>query len=434
MTFFAQADEEPKRHVALGDNAPDADIPEGSPLWIVALVAALVAVWVLVSPVLSLVIVGLIIMIFLHELGHFMTARWTGMKATQFFLGFGPTLWSFKRGEVTYGLKAIPAGAFVRIIGMNNLDPVEDPADADRAYMNKSYPRRMLVITAGSLMHFLQAIVLFTVAYSIVGVQVVDPDESFTVGAVVGAEPGDAEAGVEPSPAALAGIEVGDRIVSVDGVAIATWGELIDAVSPRAGDTVAIGVERDDAPVSVVDVTLIERERPDGTTSGFFGIGPEPQTVRGGPWVGAETFVRAVPLTLEGLGQAFSPSGIFALFEALGNGPGAVDAASEEAQRPISIVGAASVTAQSAEFGWARPLEILAGINIAVGIINLVPLLPLDGGHAAIATYERLRSRRGRRHQVDVAKLLPVAYATISLLAVIGVLSIYLDISQPIQL
>ena len=133
MTFFATKDvNEPRRHVALGDNDPEADIPEGSPIWVVALVAGLAAIWFFSSPALTLVIVGLIVMIFLHELGHFMTARWTGMKATQFFLGFGPTLWSFRRGEVTYGLKAIPAGAFVRIIGMNNLDPV-DPVDADRA-------------------------------------------------------------------------------------------------------------------------------------------------------------------------------------------------------------------------------------------------------------------------------------------------------------
>ncbi|MEZ5225985.1 MAG: site-2 protease family protein [Acidimicrobiales bacterium] len=121
-----------------------------------------------------LVVVGLVIMIFLHELGHFMTARWTGMKATQFFLGMGPRIWSFKRGEVEYGVRAIPAGAFVRIIGMNNLDPVP-PGDEPRAYKNQAYWKRMVVITAGSMMHFLQAIVLFTLLYSVVGVPRLPP-------------------------------------------------------------------------------------------------------------------------------------------------------------------------------------------------------------------------------------------------------------------
>ncbi len=422
MTFFAQTDE-PTRHVALGDNDPDADIPEGSIFWVIGFIAALAAVWVFVSPALTLVIVGLVLMIFLHELGHFMTARWTGMKATQFFLGFGPTLWSFKRGEVTYGLKAIPAGAFVRIIGMNNLDPV-DPVDADRAYMNKSYPRRMLVITAGSLMHFLQAIVLFSIALTVVGIQRIQPDQEFLVGTVV-----------EDSAAEAAGLLPGDEIVSIDGTPIPTWADMIDAVGPLGDQTVELVIVRDGAE-QLVELTPTLRTLEDGTERGFVGIGPdiEPVVEREGPFAGVRAFGEAVPLTLSGLGQAFSPTGLTALFEALGNGPGEVDATSEEAQRPISIVGAASVTAQSAESGWAQPLLVLGSINIAVGIINLVPLLPLDGGHAAIATYERIRSRRGKRHQVDVAKLLPVAYATIMVLGLIGVLSIYLDITQPIQL
>ena len=102
---------------------------------------------------------GILVSVFLHELGHFLTARLTGMKATQFFIGFGPRLWSFHRGETEYGVRLLPLGAFVRIIGMNNLDEVP-PADEARTYRQKSYPRRMLVITAGSLMHLLIAIVL----------------------------------------------------------------------------------------------------------------------------------------------------------------------------------------------------------------------------------------------------------------------------------
>ena len=109
--------------------------------------------------------VGILISVFLHEAGHFVTARMTGMKATQFFLGFGPRLWSFHRGETEYGVRALPLGAFVRIIGMNNMDEVP-PADEARTYRQKSYPRRMLVISAGSLMHLLIAIVLLFGIYS----------------------------------------------------------------------------------------------------------------------------------------------------------------------------------------------------------------------------------------------------------------------------
>ncbi len=143
--------------------------------------------------------------VFLHELGHFVTARLTGMKATQFFIGFGPRLWSFHRGETEYGVRLLPLGAFVRIIGMNNLDEVP-PADEARTYRQKSYPRRMLVITAGSLMHLLIAIVLLFGVFATRGELVDRP----------GAQVGDIAA---DSGAEAAGIEQGDIILSVGGVA-----------------------------------------------------------------------------------------------------------------------------------------------------------------------------------------------------------------------
>ena len=114
------------------------------------------------NPWMLVFVIGLIISIFLHEFGHYWTARKTGMKVTQFYMGFGPRLWSRKRGELEYGVRAIPLGAFVRIIGMSNLDDC-DPADEDRSYRSKSYPRRLLVITAGSLMHMVIALTLLSV-------------------------------------------------------------------------------------------------------------------------------------------------------------------------------------------------------------------------------------------------------------------------------
>src|ERR671910_1307727 len=116
-----------------------------------------------------LMILGIVVMIFLHELGHYLTAKWAGMKVTEFFIGFGPKIWSFQRGETEYGLKVIPAGAYVRIIGMNNLDEV-DPADEPRTYREQSFPKRLLVVSAGSLMHMLQAFVLLVLLLGVVGV------------------------------------------------------------------------------------------------------------------------------------------------------------------------------------------------------------------------------------------------------------------------
>ena len=126
-------------------------------------------VWLGANNIWTLVFVlGLIVSVFLHEIGHFTTARLTGMKVTQFYMGFGPRLLSWKRGEVEYGLRAFPIGAFVRIIGMNNMVDT-DPADEPRTYRSKSFPKRLLVITAGSLMHAVIALALFASVYSTAG-------------------------------------------------------------------------------------------------------------------------------------------------------------------------------------------------------------------------------------------------------------------------
>ena len=149
------------------------------------------------------VVASILVILVLHELGHYLVARWCGMQVTEFFVGFGPRLWSFRRGETEYGIKAIPAGAYVRITGLNNLEAV-DPMNEHRTYRAQSYPRRLAVMFAGSATHFLTAIVLLVVIFSVIG----RPDPHiWTVGQVV---PG--------SAAEQMGVSAGDRVVSVAGI------------------------------------------------------------------------------------------------------------------------------------------------------------------------------------------------------------------------
>ena len=184
-----------------------ADATGSSPVRLLILAALLVLAFEAGGWALPVVILGVVVMIFLHELGHFLAAKFGGMKVTEFFIGFGPRIWSFRRGETEYGLKAIPAGAYVKIIGMNNLDEV-DPADEDRTYRAKTYPKRLLVAVAGSAMHFAQALVLLIVLYTFVGIPggSLTQVEDWTVGEVV-----------TNSAAADAGLRVGDEILAFDG-------------------------------------------------------------------------------------------------------------------------------------------------------------------------------------------------------------------------
>lgn len=191
-------------------------------------------VWLGVKNPWSLVFVaGLIVSVFLHEVGHFWTARRSGMKVTQFYMGMGPRIFSFQRGEVEFGLRALPVGAFVRIVGMNNLDEC-DPEDEPRTYRHQSYPKRMLVITAGSLMHVIIAVVLFVGVYATAG-RFGDTGKLLIYGPPA-----------VDSPAEKIGLRDGDQILAVGESKITSRRELILAiVANKPGDTVEISILRD---------------------------------------------------------------------------------------------------------------------------------------------------------------------------------------------
>jgi membrane-associated protease RseP (regulator of RpoE activity) len=388
-----------------------------------AAVAALVVVlglWVSL-PTLA-IIAALVFMIFMHELGHYLTAKAAGMKVTEFFLGFGPRLWSFQRGETEYGIKAIPAGAYVRIIGMSNLEEV-DPSEEDRTYRQKSYWRRMSVAVAGSTMHFLMAIVLFFGVVTVIGNP--DPTSSrWTVAALT-----------DNSAADAAGLELGDRIIEVDGNRFDSFDEMSDYLRDNPGRDITLTVERDGRQLTLATTLGTTNDR--GEEVGFLGVGPEYPNVQVDPLTGAVESVQAtgetIWLSIKGLGAFFSPGGLTGYVDTLtGSDPAPVPGEIEGEGRIISVVGAVQLASQSPDI--AGVLYFLFAINVFIGVFNLVPLLPFDGGHVAIATYERIRSRKGKRHFADVAKLMPVTYAVVALLAFVFISSLYLDIVDPISL
>ncbi len=400
----------------------------------VGLLAVVLALWGLPTLIVVSAVIG---MIFLHEMGHFVAARAAGMKVTEFFLGFGPRLWSIRRGETVYGLKAIPAGAYVRIIGMNNLEEVA-PADEHRTYRSKPYWRRMSVAVAGSAVHFLLALVLIF-SFLVVGGRTQSvPSPEWTVSQVVSG-----------SPAHRAGLSPGDRIVSVDGILVATMDEMA-AKLPGPGAPVSLGVQREGGMLAR---SLILDSHPQDPGRGYIGISSRSARVSQSVPVG---YVEAVGETLDefgflvkesvyGIGRFFSPGGLTSFFRDLTDQPapeasapagGGVPAAArgDAADRVVSIFGALRIGADLTEDGYGNLLLFLALLNVFIGVFNLIPLLPLDGGHVVIATYERLRSWRGRRYIADVRKMVPVAYAVILILVFVFIGSVYLDFTDPVQL
>ncbi len=411
------------------------------------LVASGVALGVLAGWIYVGVVLGVVVMIFLHELGHFLTGKWSGMKVTEFFIGFGPRIWSFQRGETEYGLKLLPAGAYVRIIGMNNLDET-DPADEPRTYRQQSFPKRLLVVSAGSIMHFLQAFVLLVIALGVVGV----PGRSLTDPAGEASE-WNITSVSEDSAAQAAGLRDDDAIIAVDGRAADEFDSFADAIGGfDVGDTVTFDVERD-GEVRTVVAELGERpaDVPGGRPgSAFLGVGtaavlPDDPIGLGSAVVQAPgEMVRFMGDSVGALAGFFSPDG---LSDYAGNvstandqpttgSEGSSSAQAEGSEnRMLSIFGAVRLAGQGAEIGGLAFLLIFFfQINVFIGIFNMAPLPPLDGGHAAFAIYERVRSRRGKRYHADMTKLLPLTYAVVMVLVLLGVTSIYLDIVNPIDI
>ena len=389
------------------------------------LVGVVASLGLLGGPSVLVVVSSFVCMLAFHEFGHFVVARLTGMQVTEFFVGFGPRLWSIRRGETEYGVKAVPAGAYVRITGMTNLEKV-DPALEHRTYRFQSYPRRMAVSLAGSATHFLVAIVLLVVLLGMVGIP--DP-EVWQVGEVVSGSTAD-EMGVLP----------GDRIVSVAGVETPrfdTFGVVVRAVP---GHDVSVVIERDGERFERTGV-IGERLTQAGAMSGFFGVGAEYPLATVGPFravTGAVgRFGDLVALSVEGLVRFFTPGGLAGFVGGAvdGGGPGAGSAEvpsvapdADDGARMLSLYGVVRLGGFALEEGIANFLWFLVLVNVFVGVFNLVPLLPLDGGHVAIATYERIRSRGGRRYTADAAKLAPLTWAVLFLLIGVALVALYRDI------
>lgn len=414
MTVYRSLRAEMMAGGAVDDEQPTA----GTGGWRTAIAVVVILgllVWLGLWNVWSLVLVaGLLVSVFLHEVGHFVTAGWAGMKRTQFFMGFGPKVWSFHRSGVEYGVRALPLGAFVRIVGMNNMDPV-DEADRDVAYSAKPYRWRLLVITAGSLMHAVIAIVILLFVYTVGGrMQETGRAEVFAVS--------------EDSAAAAAGLVPGDVILAVDGESVASSGQLRSIIGAyESGDRVTIDFERNGEVLSA-EADLQSSPRADDTNRAYLGVGTDSYGRTRVDFVEAASHVagdlwRGMGTTLKGIVTVVNP---------VNQWEQVTDTGADPSKRPTTVVGITQVAGDIGERnGIFGVLEVLASINIFVGIFNMLPLLPFDGGHAAIATYERIRSRAGRRYQADVEKMWPVTVVVLTMLMFLTMAGLYLDITRP---
>jgi membrane-associated protease RseP (regulator of RpoE activity) len=403
---------------------------------------------------------AILVSVSLHELGHLVTAKRFGMKVTKYFVGFGPTIFSWRRGETEYGLKAIPLGGFCKIVGMTPQDDDVAPEDQPRAMWRFPVWKRTVVMSAGSITHFLLAIVATWFAAIFIGLPnpAIPSDAAGQAKAPAMIEVGDCvqlvvanapcTPGVgtdKPGPAAAAGLKTGDVITRVGSTPVHDYGDLTTAIrSAKPGPTV-FAYTRDGVP-GTTTVNLISAQRaplddPEGpvTQVAVAGIGwttNEPGTVTYGP-------AGAIGAT-----GHFTWALVTGTFQAIGRIPDKVPAlwhsitgAERDPDTPISVVGASRLGGEAIARGVPQVfLMIFISLNVFIGIFNLLPLLPVDGGHIAIAWYERARSwvyarlRRPDPGRVDYYKLMPLTYAVILIGGAFTLLTITADVVNPIMI
>jgi membrane-associated protease RseP (regulator of RpoE activity) len=400
-----------------------------------------------------LFIIALVASIMLHEAGHMVCARKAGGKVTEFFLGFGPKIWSFRKGETEYGVKAIPAGGYVKIVGMTDLEPIE-PEDEPRAFYKKPLGWRLLTLSAGSLTHFLIALVLLLMVPLTWGIA--SRDLSGTVGTVtqcLKTTAGTCAAGDAESPAGAAGLAGGDKIVAVNGVATHSWQDVTDQLH-KGQPTLGGDNKPTSAPVPV-KVTYVRGGQQQTTTitPAVGNVSADPKQVQLGLMIG----IQAPPLTyqhpgfLNEVGNGFDTYGSYIKGSVTGlvNIPASIpklfQATTSDKPRdpnaPVGVVGMASLTGSVIkDGGYSQFLGYIASINIFIGIFNLLPLLPLDGGHIAIALYEAGRRKIAKAFgrpdpgRVDLNKLMPAAFTFLVLFVGLSLLLMAADITNPLKL
>ncbi len=415
----------------------------------------------------------------LHEMGHLVPGKLFNVKVTQFFVGFGRTLWSRQRGETEYGLKAIPLGGYCKLVGMLPPEPDQDPtkvrdtrtgmfaqlvsdarsaewehveeADHDRLFYSKPWWQRVIIMGSGVMINLVLAFVLFGVVFMGYGVnQATTTVDSVSQCVIAVTEanreqaPRDCTPADPVAPALAAGFEPGDKVLSFNGTEVTSWAQVQREIRANGTDTATVVVERDGRELTLRPSTVVSpRLDPDNperiTKVGFLGVAPTTERERQGPGYVVTTMADGTWATLKAIGAM--PVKVYHVARA------AVGLEERDPTGPMSVVGAGRVAGEvasqdkvSAGDKFFSLILLLAGLNLFLGLINLVPLPPFDGGGIAATLYETVRRwiarllRRPDPGGFDSARLLPVTYVMAGVILVVSLVLIFADIVAPISI
>jgi membrane-associated protease RseP (regulator of RpoE activity) len=370
-------------------------------------------------------IVALLLSVMVHEFGHYITARRFGMWVSEFFVGFGKKIWSVQRGETEFGVKAIPAGGYCKIEGMSPSDQMPD-GEEERAFYKASSLKKLVVLGAGSFLHFVIGFVLLFTLFAGIGTNQVLPVISEVV---------------PDSAAQAAGIQPGDEILSINGKKVTDWYKDVEVIRQSEGAELTLVLDRNGEEISTTASARLTEI--DGTTRYVLGIVNDVGLQRSGLWLSVKNsaIVTKSFLTESVKSLAKLPEKIPALWGATVRGE------ERDVNGLVGVVGVARVSGQAVGSDKLDPMErlatfvlIVASLNIFVGIFNLLPILPLDGGHMAVAIADEIRAffarLRGRQRPapIDVTVLTPITMVVFVVLACLTLLLLVADVINPVIL
>ncbi|MEV0198041.1 site-2 protease family protein [Nonomuraea sp. NPDC050691] len=430
--------------------------------------------WLFVAGIV-IFLLGLMASIALHELGHLVPAKIFGVRVPQYMVGFGTTAWSIRRGETEYGIKWIPLGGYIRMIGMLPPRPGDSPGklrgtstgpfqglietareasmeevrpgDEDRVFYRKKWWQKVIIMSGGPAMNFVLSFILFSILLVGIGTPTAAPIVSPKTNACVipaSEKRADCRPTDQQTPAAKAGLKAGDKIVSLDGQKIVTWDDATRLIRGHGAGTVALGIVRDGKPMTL-PVTLIAQDRPSLTDPkkveknvGFLGVLPAQVMEK-------QSFGMVVGYMGELTGRVAGsllnlPEKMVGVWHAAFSGQ------ERDPEGPVGVVGAGRLGGEifSSDMTIEQKVydlvNLLAGFNLAIGMFNLIPLLPLDGGHIAGGLWEGIKrafariTRRPEPAYVDIAKVLPLTYTLALVMIVMAGLLVYADLFNPLKL
>ncbi|MER6003238.1 site-2 protease family protein [Nonomuraea angiospora] len=422
-----------------------------------------------------LFLLGLMFSIALHEIGHLVPAKIFGVKVTQYMVGFGSTAWSRRKGETEYGIKWIPFGGYIRMIGMLPPRPGDDPTklrsastgpfqglidsareaaqeevrpgDEDRVFYRKKWWQKVIIMSGGPLMNFVLAFVFFSVLLVGIGLPTLAPivsPETDTCVIPISEQRNTCKPTDQPTPAALAGMKGGDRMVSFDGQKIGSWDDATRLIRSHGAGPVALGIVRDGKPMTL-NVTLIAQDRPNpqdpkkiDKNVGFLGVRPTE--------VMQQQSMGQVIGYMGGLMGRVAGSIVNLPQKMVGVWQAAFSGEARDPEGPVGVVGAGRLGGEILASDLSNTnkiaffVNLLAGFNLAIGMFNLIPLLPLDGGHIAGGLWEGIKRayakvmRRPEPAYVDIAKVLPLTYVIAFAMMIMAGLLVYADLVNPLTL